>query len=81
MFPDLIHLGYSNSKAFILKGYSDSQPFTHIDKYEEIHGETGYQVVCSSWTDINRMPPKKRPERIQMLQKRFVRQMMRSNYF
>ena len=32
--------GYSDSLSFTLKEYSDSQPFTHIDKSGEIYAET-----------------------------------------
>ena len=38
IFPDLLHLdGFGrDSQAFVLKSYSDSQPFTHIDKSKEL---------------------------------------------
>ena len=36
MLPDSSFLGYLDSYELTLKGYSDSQPFTHIDKSGEI---------------------------------------------
>ena len=39
MLPDSSFLGYSDSEEFTLKRYSDSQPFTPIDKSGEIYAE------------------------------------------
>ena len=48
MLPDSSILGYSDFLEFILKGYSDSQPFTHVYKSGETHAETFIKQFFSS---------------------------------
>lgn len=41
LFLGLLHLGDCDTQAFILKTYSDSLPFTHIDKSVELSNDDG----------------------------------------
>ena len=59
---DLLHFRAIGFAGVYTKGYSDSQPFTHNDKSEEILRGTATRQFsfCSSLADINKLSPKKR---------------------
>ena len=60
MFPDSSILGFSDSRAFTLKGYPDSQQFTQVNISGNIHDGMVTKLFLASFDKVKKMPPRKK---------------------